>query len=202
MKTMKTQPVKLLKCIIWLAACIPLGRLVWLGLHDDLSANPIEFIERSTGTWALVFLLICLSITPIRLMTNHAWLIQVRRLLGLWMFAYASLHVITYVWLDFSFVLSDMVKDVAKHPRIFVGFVAYMLTIPLAVTSNSYAIKRLKSNWKKLHQLVYVVAILAVIHFLWLVKKDITEPLYYAVLLVILFSIRIYFNYKKNLKFA
>jgi sulfoxide reductase heme-binding subunit YedZ len=181
---------------IWFLALLPAFRLVWLGVHDALGANPVEFIEHSTGTWALVFLLVTLSMTPIRLLTGQIWQIQLRRMLGLWMFFYACLHFISYVWLDFAFLWSDIIKDVAKHPRILVGFAAFVLTIPLAATSNSYMIMRLKTNWKKLHQAVYFVAILAVLHFLWLVKKDVTEPLYYAAVLALLLGIRLYFKHR------
>ena len=197
---MNKQKINLIKVVIWLLALIPLARLIWLGFHDDLGANPVEFVERSLGLWALIILLITLSLTPIRLITGQAWPIQLRRLIGLFMFFYACLHVTTYVWLDFGFVWADIVKDVAKHPRILVGFFAFMLAIPLAATSNSYMIKRLKTNWKKLHQAVYLLAILAVVHFLWLVKKDVTEPLYYAVALVLLFAIHIYYKQKTSKK--
>ena len=197
---MNKQKINLIKVAIWLLALIPLARLIWLGFHDDLGANPVEFVERSLGLWALIILLITLSLTPIRLITGQAWPIQLRRLIGLFMFFYACLHVTTYVWLDFGFVWADIVKDVAKHPRILVGFFAFMLAIPLAATSNSYMIKRLKTNWKKLHQAVYLSAILAVVHFLWLVKKDVTEPLYYAVALALLFAIRIYYKQKASKK--
>ena len=197
---MNKQKINLIKVAIWLLALIPLARLIWLGFNDDLGANPVEFVERSLGLWALIILLITLSLTPIRLITGQAWPIQLRRLIGLFMFFYACLHVTTYVWLDFGFVWADIVKDVAKHPRILVGFFAFMLAIPLAATSNSYMIKRLKTNWKKLHQAVYLSAILAVVHFLWLVKKDVTEPLYYAVALALLFAIRIYYKQKASKK--
>jgi len=186
------------KCIIWLLALIPVVRLVWLGFSNGLGANPVEFIEHSTGTWALVFLLVSLSMTPIRLLTGQVWQIQVRRLLGLWMFFYACLHIITYVWLDFNFFFDEMVKDVLEHPRILVGFAAFVLTIPLAVTSNNYMMKKLKTKWKTLHKTVYLIAILAVVHFLLLVKKDLTEPFYYMAVLLLLFGIRIYFKYKTN----
>jgi methionine sulfoxide reductase heme-binding subunit len=181
---------------------LPLVRLIWLGFNDDLGANPVEFVEHSTGTWALVFLLVTLSMTPIRLITGQLWQIQLRRLLGLFMFFYACLHIITYVWLDFALIWDEMLIDITKHPRILVGMAAFLLTIPLAVTSNSYMIKKLKSNWKKLHQLVYVIAILVVVHYLLLVKKDLTEPIYYAAALLILFGIRIYYKYKTNTKIA
>ena len=193
---MNKQKIIFIKSAIWLLALLPLARLVWLGFNDDLGANPVEFVERSTGLWALVILLVTLTLTPIRLITGRVWVIQLRRLTGLFMFFYACLHITTYVWLDFGFVWADIVKDIAKHPRILVGFGAFLLAIPLAVTSNTYMIKRLKSNWKKLHQAVYLLAILAVVHFLWLVKKDLTEPLYYAVALAILLGIRLYYKQK------
>ena len=197
---MNKQKINLVKGAVWLLALLPLVRLVWLGFNEDLGANPIEFVERSTGLWALIILLVTLSLTPIRLITGRVWVIQLRRLTGLFMFFYACLHITTYVWLDFGFVWADIIKDIAKHPRILVGFGAFLLAIPLAATSNSYMIKRLKTNWKKLHQVVYLLAILAVVHFLWLVKKDVTEPLYYAIALAILFSIRIYYKQKTSKK--
>ena len=193
---MKKQHIVFVKAAIWIFALLPLARMIWLGVNDHLGANPIEFIEHSTGTWALVFLLITLSMTPIRLLTGQVWQIQLRRVLGLFMFFYACLHIITYVWLDFVFMWDELLIDVAKHPRILVGFAAFLLAIPLAVTSNSYMIKRLKTNWKKLHQAVYLIAILAVVHFWMLVKKDLTEPIYYAVVLIVLLGIRLYFKYK------
>jgi len=191
---MYAQRVFYAKCLIWVFAFIPILRLVWLGVNDDLTANPVEFVERSTGTWALVFLLLSLSMTPIRLLTNQVWQIQLRRLLGLWMFAYACLHITTYVWLDYGFVWADIAKDIIKHPYVIVGFTAYLLTIPLALTSNSAMIKRLKSKWKTLHQAVYLISILVILHFWWLVKKDVTEPFYYAAVLCILLGIRVYYK--------
>ncbi len=195
---MNKQQILYVKVAVWVLALLPLARLFWLGFNDNLGANPVEFVEHSTGTWALVFLLITLSMTPIRLLTGQVWQIQLRRLLGLFMFFYACLHITTYVWLDFAFLWDELLKDVTKHPRILVGFAAFLLTIPLAATSNSYMIKRLKKNWKKLHQLVYVIAILAVVHFLMLVKKDLTDPIYYAVVLALLLGIRIYYKYRSS----
>ena len=192
------QQIIYIKVAVWLLALLPLARLVWLGFNEDLGANPIEFVEHSTGIWAFVFLLITLSMTPIRLLTGQMWQIQLRRVLGLFMFFYACLHIVTYVWLDFAFIWADIFKDVAKHPRILAGFAAFILTIPLAATSNSYMIKRLKTNWKKLHQIIYLIGILVALHFLLLVKKDVTEPLYYAAVLVILLGIRLYFKYRSK----
>ena len=196
---MNKKQIIAIKAVVWLLAFIPLIRLFWFGYTDNLGANPIEFVEHSTGTWALVFLLLSLSMTPIRLLTGQVWQIQIRRLLGLWMFFYATLHIITYVWLDFSFLFDEMLQDVFKHPRILVGFAAFVLTIPLALTSNNFMMKKLKSKWKTLHKTVYLIAILAVLHFLLLVKRDLTEPIYYAIALAILLGIRIYFHYKKRI---
>ncbi len=189
-----------LKAIIWVLALLPLARLFWLGFNEKLTANPIEFVEHSTGTWALVFLLITLSITPIRLISGIVWPVQLRRMLGLWMFFYACLHITTYVWLDYSFFWDEIYLDIIEHPYVIVGFSAFVMTIPLAATSNNYMMRRLKSNWKKLHRLVYLIAFLAVLHFWWLVKKDITEPFYYAFVLALLFGIRIYYKKKRENK--
>lgn len=186
--------IQWIKASVFALCLVPLVRLFWLGFHDDLSANPIEFVERSTGFWALFILLATLVLTPIRLITGRVWQIQMRRMLGLFMFFYACLHITAYLWLDFSFDWAEITKDIAKHPRILVGFAAFVLTIPLAITSNNAMVRLLRERWKKLHRLVYLVAILAVIHFLWLVKKDITEPLLYAMILFVLLGIRIYYK--------
>jgi sulfoxide reductase heme-binding subunit YedZ len=192
--------ISVIKVLAFIICLIPLTRLVWLGVADDLSANPIEFIERSTGFWALFFLLITLALTPIRLLTGRAWQIQFRRMLGLFMFFYVCLHIVTYVWLDFAFDWAAMTKDIAKHPRILVGFAAFILSLPLAITSTNAMMKRLGGHWKQLHQSVYVIAVLAIVHFWWLVKKDIREPLLYACILIVLFGIRIYYKYQKSAK--
>ncbi len=195
---MNKKQIVFAKLAVWIFAFIPLIRIFWLGFTNNLGANPIEFIEHSTGTWALVFLLLSLAMTPIRLLTKQVWQVQLRRLLGLWMFFYASLHVLTYIWLDFGFLFDEMVLDVIEHPRILVGFVAFVLTIPLAVTSNQYMMKKLKTKWKTLHKTVYLIAILAVLHFLLLVKKDLTEPIYYTIALVLLLGIRVFYHYKRK----
>lgn len=180
-------------------ALVPLARLIWLGVNDDLTANPVEFVERSTGTWALAILLITLSMTPIRLLTGVVWQIQLRRMMGLFMFFYACLHFTTYIWLDHWFDWMAITKDIAKHPYVLVGFSAFVLSIPLAVTSNHFMMRKLRENWKKLHAVVYLVAIFGVLHFFWLVKKDIREPLAYAIVLTVLLGIRLYYKYQKRL---
>ncbi len=189
--------LKVIKVMVFFIALLPLLRLLLLGLNDKLTANPVEFIERSTGFWALLILLMCLTLTPIRLIYKRVWQVQLRRMLGLFMFFYACLHIAAYLWLDFSFVWQDISKDIIKHPRILVGFLAFVLAVPLAITSNTAMIRCLGTKWKQLHQSVYLIAILAVIHFWWLVKKDIREPMLYAGILVLLLAIRIY--YQKDL---
>lgn len=183
-----------IKALVFALCLIPLMRLIWLGFQDNLSANPVEFVERSTGFWSLFILLASLTLTPVKLVTGRVWQIQLRRMLGLFMFFYACLHITTYVWLDYSFFWTDIVKDIIKHPYVLVGFTAFILTIPLAVTSNNAMVRRLRERWKQLHQLVYVIALLGVIHFWWLVKKDIREPLLYAIILFVLLGIRIYYK--------
>lgn len=181
-----------IKIGLFIAALLPLARLVVLGFQDNLSANPVEFVTHSTGFWALTMLMITLSMTPIRLLTGMTWQIQLRRMAGLFMFFYACLHFTTYVWLDHWFDWADITKDIVKHPYVLVGFSALMLSIPLAATSNKAMVKRLGQRWKKLHSLVYVIAILGVLHFWWLVKKDIREPLLFALILLFLLGIRVY----------
>lgn len=187
-----------IKSLVFLMCLIPMLRLIWLGFSDKLSANPIEFVERSTGFWSLFILLATLSLTPIRLLTKRVWQLQLRRMLGLFMFFYASLHITSYLWLDYSFNWADITKDIFKHPYVLVGFTAYILTIPLAISSNNIMIRLLRERWKSLHKAVYLIAVLAVIHFWWLVKKDVSEPLLYAFILVMLLGIRIYFNYSNK----
>ena len=174
---------------------MPFLHLFVLALQDDLSANPVEFVERATGFWTLFILLLTLSLTPIRLLTGIAWPIQLRRMTGLFMYFYACLHITTYVWLDHSFFWPDISHDILKHPYVLVGFSAFLFTTPLAITSNNFMIRKLGRRWKQLHRLVYLIGILGVVHFWWLVKKDIREPLLYGCILLALLAIRIYSSY-------
>lgn len=199
LKQVSKQQLFWIKAILFVLALIPLARLIWLGFADNLTANPIEFIERSTGTWALIILLITLSMTPIRLLTGIAWQIQLRRMMGLFMFFYACLHFTTYLWLDHWFDWEAITKHIIKHPWVLVGFSAFVLAWPLALTSTNSMMRRLGARWKQLHYTVYLVAILGIVHFWWLVKKDIREPLIYALILAVLLGIRVYYKYKKSL---
>lgn len=178
---------------VWIAlACLlPLSRLIYLGGSGGLGANPIEFITRSTGTWTLAGLLVTLSITPLRRLTGRADLVRYRRMLGLFTFFYGCLHFATYIWLDQFFDPAAIAKDIVKRPFITVGFTAFVLLIPLAATSTHAMMRRLGRRWQQLHRLVYPIAVLGVIHFLWLVKKDLTEPLIYGVALALLLALRL-----------
>jgi sulfoxide reductase heme-binding subunit YedZ len=182
---------KYLKPIVFLACLIPLGRLAWKALNSGLGANPIQVITWSTGTWTLVFLMVTLSITPVRKLTRQYWLIQFRRMFGLFAFFYACLHFTTYIWLDQFFDLHSVYKDIYKRPFITVGFTAFVLLIPHAVTSTKGAIRRLGKRWQMIHRLIYVTAIAGVIHYIWLVKKDVRVPLIYAAILSALLLYRI-----------
>lgn len=184
-----------IKAVLFMLALVPLARLFWLGLNDDLTANPVEFIERSTGTWALVFLLTALAMTPLRLISGIAWPVQLRRMAGLFMFFYACLHFLIYLWLDHWFDWHEIVTDIMAHPYVLVGFSAFLLSIPLALTSSNAMMRRLGWRWRQLHAMVYLIAVLGVLHFLWLVKKDIREPLAYALVLALLLSVRLWFRF-------
>ncbi len=177
----------------WLfaAGCLPLLRLVLLGVGGGLGANPVEFVAHSTGTWALIGLLLTLAVTPLRRLTGRSGLLRHRRMLGLFAFFYACLHALTYVWLDQSFDPRAIAHDVLERPFITAGFTAFILLVPLAATSTQAAMRRLGRRWQLLHRLIYPAAVLGVLHFLWLVKKDLTEPLVYAGVLGLLLAARL-----------
>jgi sulfoxide reductase heme-binding subunit YedZ len=183
--------LRLTKIAVFIAALIPLARLAWKAFHEGLGANPIEVITHSTGDWTLILILTTLSITPLRKLTKQYWLVGVRRMIGLFAFFYGCLHFTTYIWLDKFFDWHEMVKDIAKRPFITVGFTAFVLLIPLAVTSTKGWIRRLGKNWQRLHWLIYVSATAGVIHYIWLVKADLRKPLQYAFVLGVLLMYRI-----------
>ncbi|MEQ1662285.1 MAG: protein-methionine-sulfoxide reductase heme-binding subunit MsrQ [Thiobacillus sp.] len=179
------------KPLLFLLCLLPLLRLVAQGVTEGLGANPIEFITRSTGTWTLVGLMVTLAITPLRRLTGRNELARYRRLFGLFAFFYASLHFTTYFWLDQFFDLAAIARDILKRPFITLGFAAFILLIPLAVTSTNAMMRRLGRRWQTLHRLVYLIASFGVLHYMWLVKKDLTQPLIYAGVLAVLFALRI-----------
>lgn len=175
---------------VFVLCLLPLAWLVFALLTDRLGANPIEVLTRDTGEWALRLLLITLCMTPLRRFTGWAWPLRIRRMLGLFAFFYACVHLSTYIWLDQFFDWGEIVRDIIKRPFITVGMLAFTLLIPLAATSNRFMIRRLGRNWSRLHQLVYVIPALALLHFWWLVKADVREPLVYAALFLLLMLLR------------
>jgi len=184
--------LRIFKTFLFPAALIPLARLLWKAFHGGLGANPIEFITHSTGDWTLILILTTLSITPLRRLTRQYWLIGLRRMIGLFAFFYGVLHFLTYIWLDKFFDLHEVWKDIFKRPFITVGFSAFVLMIPLALTSTAGSIRRLGGkNWHRLHRLIYLTAILGVVHYLWLVKADKHKPLEYGAVLAILLLYRL-----------
>ena len=178
------------KPLLFLLCTIPFCVLVYNGITSNLTANPIKEITHFTGEWALNFLLVTLSITPLRTLTRKNALIRFRRMLGLFAFFYACLHFSTYLVLDQFFDWDEIVRDVAKRPYITVGFTAFVLLIPLAVTSTNKMVQRLGNNWRRLHSLIYPIAVLVIFHYLWLVKADILPPVIYGLILCLLLVLR------------
>ena len=186
---------RLAKPIGFLLCLLPLTSLVWRGFYGDLGANVVETITHNTGDWTLRFLLITLSITPLRNWFGWSGLIRFRRMLGLFVFFYACCHFSIWFIADHGFDFAGMLEDIVKRPYISFGFSALLLLIPLAITSNNAMVKKLGRRWKKLHQLVYLIVVLGVLHFLWLVKADYLEPGIYAAIAAILLLQRV--NFKK-----
>ena len=180
-----------IKRLIFIISLWPILSLSVAIFLNNLGANPVEFIERHFGKWALIFLCLTLSMTPLRSITHMNQWILYRRMLGLFTFFYATVHLLCYIGLDYHFAWIDIKNDIIKHRYVLVGFLGWLLLLPLAITSSDKMMRKLKFNWKRLHRLIYLIAILGVLHFLWLVKKDITEPLIYAFIIFILFLLRL-----------
>ncbi|MGQ0522418.1 MAG: sulfite oxidase heme-binding subunit YedZ [Betaproteobacteria bacterium] len=184
--------VRRIKAVLFAACLYPLASLIWLGFTGELGADPVEFIRRSTGTWALDFLIITLSITPLRRATGWHWLVRLRRMFGLYAFFYAVIHVVTYLWLDQLFELAAIWHDIVKRPLIAAGFLSFVLMIPLAATSTDRMVRRLGGKrWQTLHRTVYLIAVAGVVHFWWLVKIDYTGPLLYSAIIGALLLVRV-----------
>ena len=180
-----------LKPLVFLLCLIPFGQLAYNAYTGDLGVNPIETITRFTGSWALIFLLGSLAVTPLRRLTRWNELIKFRRMLGLFAFSYALAHFSTYLVLDLFFDWAAIGKDILKRPYVTAGFTAFVLMIPLAITSTAAMIRRLGKRWQQLHRLVYLAAIGGVIHFYWLVKADIRRPAQYGAVLALLLGYRL-----------
>lgn len=186
---------KSVKVLLFCVALLPFLRLAWLTFTEQLGANPVEFITRDTGNWALYLLCITLAVTPIRRLTGWNFLSQ-RRMLGLFVFFYACLHFTAFLWFEHFFDVAEMWRDVLERPFITVGFLAFLLLIPLAATSNKAAMRRLGRRWQQLHRLIYVIALLAILHFWWMRagKQDFGDPLLWGSIVAVLLGLRLYWR--------
>lgn len=192
-KTFFPSPLQLnaIKAVVFVLCLMPALQLALAWQADTLGANPVEAITHASGEWTLRFLLITLTVTPLRRLSGLHWLLRLRRMLGLFAFAWGMAHFATYLWLDQFFDWMAIARDVLKRPFITVGFSALVLMVPLAATSNAFAIRRLGGRrWQALHRAVYAIAILGVVHYWWLVKADLLAPVTYAALLAALLGVR------------
>jgi methionine sulfoxide reductase heme-binding subunit len=190
--------VSRIKPLIFLLCLVPFGQLAYNAYIGDLGVNPIDFITRFTGSWALIFLLGTLAVTPARRLTGWNDLIKLRRMLGLFAFSYASAHFATYLVLDHFFDWQAIGKDIIKRPYVTAGFTAFVIMLSLALTSTAGMIRRLGKRWQKLHRLIYIAALAGVIHFYWLVKADIRRPAQYGFVLLVLLSYRIVVGWRST----
>lgn len=181
----------LIKSSVFLLSLSPFMMLLNDTFQDQLGANPIETLHFSLGDWALRFLCIGLALTPLKKLFHQSWLVRFRRMMGLFAFFYASMHFLVYIVLDLSLSWEAFVDEVPRSPYILVGLFTYALLIPLALTSTRAMQRRLGKNWIKLHRLVYIAGVSAVVHYLWLVKSDFNEPVFYAAVMFILLGFRV-----------
>ena len=194
------KPITVLKAAIFAAALIPAAALVYGFYTNDLTANPGDYITDQTGSWALAMLVISLGVTPLRRLTGWNDLIRIRRMIGLFAFFYATLHMLTWVVFFHYFDTSFMIEDVVMRPFITIGMATFLILLTLAVTSNRFSIRRLGRRWQSLHRLVYVAAVLAVIHFWWLVKADISEPRRWAITVAGLLGFRVWWTWRARFR--
>ena len=187
---------KYLKIVIFTLSLVPIFFIIYQIITNQLGPEPIKDITHHTGKWTLYFIVITLAMTPLKMVTRLNIWINYRRMFGLFIFFYASVHLMTYVGLDYRFDITSIGDDIIKKKFIFIGFSAWLLLIPLALTSNKRMITILKSKWKKLHRLIYLISLFGAIHYLWLVKRDLTEPLIFLAVILILLSFR--FKFKNN----
>jgi len=186
--------IKYFKPGIFFLSLVPFIVIVYKIYFNQLGPEPVKEITHHTGEWTLIFICLTLAMTPLKRLTNLTIWIKFRRMLGLFIFFYATLHMLTYVVIDYRLDFSSISKDILTKRFIFVGFAAWLLLLPLTLTSSRKAVMFLKDKWKKLHRLIYLIAILGVVHFLWLVKFDITEPLIYAAIILVLLLFRVKFK--------
>ena len=189
---------KYYKPSIFFLSLIPFFLILYKIIFNKLGPEPVKEITHFTGEWTLLFIIFTLSMSPLKKITKLNIWISFRRMLGLFLFFYATLHMLTYVAIDYRLDFQSISKDILTKKFIFVGFAAWVLMLPLALTSSKKAMIYLKDKWKKLHRLIYLVSIFGIIHFIWLVKKDLTEPLIYAATVVILLLFRFHIKRYKN----
>jgi sulfoxide reductase heme-binding subunit YedZ len=195
--------LSVIKAIVFVLALLPFARLFWGAYSNTIGANPVEFVTWSTGDWTLYFLCMTLAITPLRRLTKWNWLVRLRRMVGLFAFFYAVLHFMTYLWLDQEFDVTGMLYDIAKRPFILVGFTAFVLLIPLAITSTNGMVKRLGAkNWQWLHRLIYVIAPLGILHFWWMKagKHNFQQPIIFGTIVAVLLLLRAVWTLQKRAK--
>ena len=182
------------KIFVFLICLWPLCSIIYQISFNKLGAEPVDKIINHFGEWTLIFILLTLSMSPLKRITNSTVWIKFRRMLGLFVFFYASIHLLSYVGLDYRFDFQPILNDVLKKKFVFIGFAAWLLLIPLAITSSNKMVKILKHNWKKIHRLIYVIGIFGVLHFIWLSKTIFFKPLIFLVILIILLLFRVNFN--------
>jgi len=184
---------KIIKAGLFLLACVPFLRLFIFAYLDQLGANPLEAITRNTGDWTLYLLCITLSITPLRRLSGWTWLIALRRMMGLFTFFYASLHFLAFLWFDHFFDVQAMLLDVVKRPFIAMGFATFLFLLPLAITSTNKMMRKLGKRWKTLHQLIYLIIIMGLLHFWWMRagKQNFAQPLLITVIALVLLGSRL-----------
>ena len=184
MSTLKGVVPYTIKPAVFLLSLVPLALLVYSVLTGGAGANPVETVERTTGEWTLRFICLSLMATPLSRLFKKAWPVRLRRMIGLFAFFYAALHLLSYVWLDHWFAWSDILADVVERPYITAGFLSFLILLPLAATSNRWSVKKLARRWNTLHRWVYLAAVLGVIHYVWLTKGDQLEPVVYLLIII------------------
>jgi sulfoxide reductase heme-binding subunit YedZ len=188
-----------IKSLLFVLALLPFARIVWL-IVQQVPVEPVEFVTHGTGDWALYLLCATLAITPLRRLTGWNWLIRLRRMLGLYVFFYALMHFLTFLWADHQFDFGAMWKDVLKRPFITVGFIAFVLLLPLAATSTNAMIKRLGRRWAQLHRLIYLIAPLAILHYWWMKagKHNFEQPIVWGTVLAVLLGLRVVWSWSRT----
>ncbi|MBC6413992.1 MAG: sulfoxide reductase heme-binding subunit YedZ [Chromatiales bacterium] len=194
-------PLLLSRALVHILCLIPFLYLLYAGWNNNLGANPIEYITRHTGDWTLRLILIVLAFRPVVHLSNMRWLLRHRRAVGLYTFFYASCHFVTYIWLDQFFDLQSIAVDILDRPFIFAGFGAFVLLIPLAITSNDRAVRYLQNHWTSLHRLVYVIAIAGLVHYWWLIRADYLKAWIYLSILALLLGYRLTYYIKQSYRY-